>query len=42
MIWSDDNYQACSICGTWADDGGLHDNKFTCHDCLDELEGVNN
>jgi len=37
MTWRDDNYQTCSICGVWADDGGLYENKFTCHDCLDEL-----
>lgn len=32
------NYQDCSICGKLADDGGLRDNKFACHDCLDELD----
>lgn len=29
------NYQPCSICGVYADDGGLKDGRFTCHDCLD-------
>lgn len=30
------NYQACNSCGKYADDGGLKDGKFTCHDCLDK------
>jgi len=29
------NYQKCSLCGKFADDGGLYKGKFTCHDCLD-------
>jgi len=28
-------YQNCSVCGKLADDGGLNNHKFTCHDCLD-------
>jgi len=29
-------YQTCSDCGKYADDGGLRNGKFTCHECLDE------
>jgi len=29
------NYQNCSLCGRLADDGGLKNEQFTCHDCLD-------
>jgi len=29
------NYQPCSICGIYADDGGLRNGMFTCHDCLE-------
>lgn len=38
MFRIEGNYQPCSICGKLADDGGLKDNKFTCHDCLDEFD----
>jgi hypothetical protein len=34
-MFNPDNYQSCSLCGKYADDGGLKDNKFTCHDCLE-------
>lgn len=30
------NYQYCSVCGNLADDGGLRNELFTCHDCLDQ------
>ena len=30
------NYQNCHICGKLADDGGLRDKKFVCHDCLEK------
>lgn len=38
MFYSEDNYQPCSICGKYADDGGLKNDKFTCHDCLEQEE----
>lgn len=30
------NYQTCSSCKKFADDGGLKDGKFMCMDCLKE------
>ena len=36
----DMNYTICSICGKYADDGGLHNGEFTCHDCLDQMTTV--
>jgi len=36
------NYQPCSICGTYTDDGGLKDGKLVCHVCLDQERGVEN
>jgi len=37
MFYIEGNYQKCSTCGIYADDGGLSEDedKFTCHDCLD-------
>lgn len=35
MFYIEGNYQKCSTCGIYADDGGLSEGKFTCHDCLD-------
>jgi len=32
------NYQACSNCGIFADDGGIKDGKFICHDCLEKSD----
>lgn len=32
------NYMRCSICGGYSDDGGLRNNQFACHDCLDKEE----
>lgn len=29
------NYKPCSVCGNLADDGGLINNRFACHDCLE-------
>lgn len=31
-------YQLCNNCGTYVDDGGWKDGKFTCHECLDQEE----
>lgn len=36
MFYIQGNYQECSVCGGLADDGGLRNNKFTCHDCLEK------
>lgn len=36
MFLYDSNYQACSVCGKFADDGGLKNNNFTCHECLEK------
>lgn len=30
------NYQPCSVCNKYVDDGGLRDGKFICHECLDK------
>lgn len=30
------NYQKCSECNRLDDDGGLQNNKFVCHDCLEQ------
>lgn len=38
MFKIEGNYQSCSVCGNLADDGGLKDKKFTCHDCLEKLD----
>lgn len=38
MFKIEGNYQSCSVCGKLADDGGLKDKKFTCHDCLEKLD----
>ncbi len=34
------NYQTCNSCGKYADDGGLRDGIFTCHDCLEKKDGL--
>lgn len=33
-----ETYQQCALCGVIADDGGLKNDKFVCHDCLDKQE----
>ncbi|OZU89025.1 hypothetical protein CIL03_08385 [Virgibacillus indicus] len=36
-------YSNCSICKNVVDDGGLKNNQFVCHDCLDwvnEMEEI--
>lgn len=30
------NYNVCTICGGFADDGGLKNSEFACHSCLDQ------
>jgi hypothetical protein len=30
------NYQECTHCGKYSDDGGLKEDKFICHDCLEK------
>jgi formylmethanofuran dehydrogenase subunit E len=30
------NYKPCSVCGKYTDDGGLKDNEFVCHNCLEK------
>ena len=36
MFLCDSNYQLCSVCEKFHDDGGLRGGKFVCHDCLDQ------
>lgn len=32
------NYQPCSVCGVLNDDGGLLNDRFACHDCLEKSD----
>lgn len=32
------NYQPCSVCGVLSDDGGLLNDRFACHDCLEKSD----
>lgn len=38
MFHVESNYQKCSVCSKFADDGGLKNSKFVCHDCLDKCD----
>ncbi|WP_156418624.1 hypothetical protein [Lentibacillus amyloliquefaciens] len=33
-------FTTCSVCKTYADDGGLKNGEFVCHDCLSLIDGI--
>lgn len=36
----DINYNKCFVCKKLVDDGGMKNDKFVCHDCLDSIDSV--
>jgi len=33
-------FTMCSVCKTYADDGGLKNDEFVCHECLSLIDGI--